>query len=378
MEQERIKSKITRGGGNARNSSVELLRIVSMLFIVISHASFHGGFPKDGSSFQINDLFLDWFTLGNLGVDIFVMITGYYMCEKELKIQRILKLLSQVWFYSLLSLLFGIVIKYKFTIKTVISFLFPTIFSTWWFFTAYFVIMILSPFINTFIDSIDRNKHKICISVMLTMWVVIPTFTNQKMFESEIPQFLMFYLIGAFLKKHPDNIFKNKKIRMCVTIISFGLLFMSSVVFRTLEDYFSFFGGKSILFYYRHSLLIVGASVGLFTMAIYRQPFFSSLINKIASCTFGVYLIHESPIVRSWLWLDIFHNYEYYNSGTLVVRLLLCAAIVFAVCSLIEIIRQKLFGKITLNIIAYIYEKILTLSKQIIKKIDGVLICKSS
>lgn len=210
------------------------------------------------------------------------------------------------------------------------------------------------------------------------MWVVIPTFTNQKMFESEIPQFLMFYLIGAFLKKHPDNIFKNKKIRMCVTIISFGLLFMSSVVFRTLEDYFSFFGGKSILFYYRHSLLIVGASVGLFTMAIYRQPFFSSLINKIASCTFGVYLIHESPIVRSWLWLDIFHNYEYYNSGTLVVRLLLCAAIVFAVCSLIEIIRQKLFGKITLNIIAYIYEKILTLSKQIIKKIDGVLICKSS
>ena len=378
MEKEKIKSKITRGGGNARNSSVELLRIVSMLFIVISHASFHGGFPKDGSSFQINDLFLDWFTLGNLGVDIFVMITGYYMCEKELKIQRILKLLSQVWFYSLLSLLFGIVIKYKFTIKTVISFLFPTIFSTWWFFTAYFVIMILSPFINTFIDSIDRNKHKICISVMLTMWVVIPTFTNQKMFESEIPQFLMFYLIGAFLKKHPDNIFKNKKIRMCVTIISFGLLFMSSVVFRTLEDYFSFFGGKSILFYYRHSLLIVGASVGLFTMAIYRQPFFSSLINKIASCTFGVYLIHESPIVRSWLWLDIFHNYEYYNSGTLVVRLLLCAAIVFAVCSLIEIIRQKLFGKITLNIIAYIYEKILTLSKQIIKKIDGVLICKSS
>lgn len=348
---------------------MELLRIISMLFIVVSHASFHGGFPKDGSSFQINDLFLDWFTLGNLGVDIFVMITGYYMCEKEFKIQRVLKLLSQVWFYSLLSLLFGIIISYKFTIKTIISFLFPTIFSTWWFFTAYFVTLILSPFINIFIDSLDKRKHEICVFVMLTIWVAIPTFTNQIMFGSEIPQFLMFYLIGAFLKKYPDNIFKNKKIRICITVISFGLLFMSSVAFRTLENYFTFFEGKSILFYNRHSLLIVGAGVGLFTMAIYRRPYVNNLINTISSCTFGVYLIHESPIVRNWLWLDVIHNSEFYNSGLLVIRLLLCTTIVFIVCSLIEFIRQKLLGKMTLKALTYIYEKIILLVKRVIKKI---------
>ena len=277
--------------------------------------------------------------------------------------------MSQVWFYSLLSLLFGMIINYKFTIKAIISFLFPTIFSTWWFFTAYFVTLILSPFINVFIDSLDKRKHEICVFVMLTIWVVIPTFTNQKMFGSEIPQFLMFYLIGAFLKKYPDNIFKNKKIRICITVISFGLLFMSSVAFRTLENYFTFFEGKSILFYNRHSLLIVGAGVGLFTMAIYRRPYVNNLINTISSCTFGVYLIHESPIVRNWLWLDVIHNSEFYNSGLLVIRLLLCTTIVFIVCSLIEFIRQKLFGKITLKAITYIYEKIILLVKRVIKKI---------
>ena len=366
MSQDTVKKLVS--GGYTRNSSVELLRIISMLFIVISHASVHGEFPDDGSLFQINDLFLDWFTLGNLGVDIFVMITGYYMCVKELRLQKVLKLLSQVWFYSLISLLFGMMINYKFTIKTIISFLFPTIFSTWWFFTAYFVTMILSPFINNFIDSVDRQKHKTCIFVMMTMWGVIPTFTHQKMFGSEIPEFLMFYLIGAFFRKYPNNMFNNKKVRLYTGLISFGLLFMSSVTFRILDNYLAFFKGLSIFFYYRYSILIIGAGVGFFTMAIYRQPYVNPLINTISSCTFGVYLIHESPIVRKWLWLDVFHNYEYYNSGTLVIRLLSCAVIVFVTCSLMEFIRQKLFGKISLNAVVYIYEKMTLVFKRVIKR----------
>ena len=59
-----------------RNSSLELLRILAMLFIVISHYSVHGGFNLNSINLLFNKVFLQVSTLGNLGVNIFVLISS--------------------------------------------------------------------------------------------------------------------------------------------------------------------------------------------------------------------------------------------------------------------------------------------------------------
>lgn len=68
-----------------RNSSIELLRIISMLMIILSHCCIHG-LDSLSSKYFINNFFTTVFFLGNLGVIIFMLITGYYTIESKFKL----------------------------------------------------------------------------------------------------------------------------------------------------------------------------------------------------------------------------------------------------------------------------------------------------
>ena len=69
-----------------RNSSIELLRIIMMMGVIILHynnSNLGGGYRyvKEGS---LNNYYL--FFLNNLfvyAVDIFIMISGYFLCKTE-------------------------------------------------------------------------------------------------------------------------------------------------------------------------------------------------------------------------------------------------------------------------------------------------------
>ena len=64
-----------------RNSSFELLRIISMLLIVAHHFVVHGNFDLI-SSFSKNVFFLQSLSMfGKFGVNLFVLISGYFSCE---------------------------------------------------------------------------------------------------------------------------------------------------------------------------------------------------------------------------------------------------------------------------------------------------------
>ena len=83
-----------------RNSAVELLRILAMLMIVLSHICVHSGFDSTYSLLTVNRLFVQFGYLGNLGVVLFVLISGYFQCTAGFRPQSISRLLAQVWFYS--------------------------------------------------------------------------------------------------------------------------------------------------------------------------------------------------------------------------------------------------------------------------------------
>ena len=66
-----------------RNSNIELIRIISMLFIVVSHYTVHNGVDNTTLSLGINRFLLEITTLGNIGVILFVLISGYYLIEQR-------------------------------------------------------------------------------------------------------------------------------------------------------------------------------------------------------------------------------------------------------------------------------------------------------
>lgn len=67
-----------------RNSNIELLRIVAMLMIVAHHFSVHGGFSFDPSRISVNLIWIQFLQLGGkVGVDIFILISGYYLVSRK-------------------------------------------------------------------------------------------------------------------------------------------------------------------------------------------------------------------------------------------------------------------------------------------------------
>lgn len=329
-----------------RNSSVELLRIISMLFIVLSHSCVHGGFVNINNEFTFNSVIVQWGTLGNLGVDIFVLISGYYMCRKQLSVSNVTKLLSQVWFYSIL--MFGIcvgIFGYDYSIVELIKVFLPTIFGEYWFFTAYIVLLVFTPFVNKAINAISQYEFKILILTMIMLWVIIPTFTAQRMYGTELLQLLLFYVIGAYFSHYEIIFLKNRRNRYILTAISFGLMFLSTVALDIVAQYIGIFSDRGTIFYERNSLLTLGCAVGLFASAIYKEPYTSKTINKIATNIFGVYLIHDNPVFRYILWQDIIRNQMYFHSDYLIVRIFISVIIVFLACICVEYIRQKTIKK---------------------------------
>ena len=68
-------------------------------------------------------------------------------------------------------------------------------------------------------------------------------------------------------------------------------------------------------------------------------------INVIASATFGVYLIHDHNLVRPFLWLRVFKDAQYQDSLLLIPYSIMAAAMIYAVCTLVDLLRQQTVEK---------------------------------
>ena len=137
-----------------RNSSIELLRIISMLLIVIFHFLSRNFNLYVISNEQINqpnilsEIYLA--QLGALGVPCFMFISGYFGIK--FKQQRFNETLFQCLFYALISFIGYFFISEK-TEWQALLFI-----NYWWFMTSYLTIYVLSPGINYLIENSSSKR----------------------------------------------------------------------------------------------------------------------------------------------------------------------------------------------------------------------------
>ena len=335
---------MTKEKKTTRNSAVELLRILAMAMIVLSHICCHSGFDSTYSVLSVNRLFVQFGYLGNLGVALFVMISGYF--RSSFRVRGLSHLLGQVWFYSLsLFLVCRFVFGYPYMADMLWQVFLPTVYNEYWFFTAYIMLFLLTPFLNQLLDNLTQQQFKTMLTVMLLLWSVLPTLTEQYLYAAELPQFLMYYCLGAYFRMYPDNVFRKKGLRWTAAVGSMVLLYGLTVVLGYCERFTPEAFGASARFYDRNSLLILTAAVGMFTLAVNAKPFTSRFVNTLGGCTFGVYLIHDNPAIRALLWQKWLYWGAYFTSGSFIPRLVASVVLVYLVCTGVEWLRQKTVAK---------------------------------
>ena len=361
-----------------RNSSIELLRILSMFAIVIHHYAVHGTLNSDHynpaiiNTLRIN-LFLHY--LGKVGVCCFVIIGAYFLCEKRFNFRRPINLIITMVFYS-----FGIylVLKYGFhtgiwgadtPARTWLPFPLP---SGYWFVYAYIVMLLAMPCLNIIINNLTQRKLLLLIIGLFILWSIIPAgiwmFGTKPDTSVEdfgytyTTYFFLLYFVGAYLRKYRNFFWDSTSMTGIIAIVTMTIAVLLTFLVN----------GQQSLYYYEDIVGTNGPIVlisATFVFAFFRNIQLNSrFINYIAGSMFGVYLIHEDSFIRPLIWQKFISSDKVASSAPMYLRqAIIYSLIVFIVCMLLDILVRRIL----------IEKPIANISKRISLWIDRILMGKS-
>lgn len=361
-----------------RDSNIELLRIVSMLLILAHHFSVHGDFDFLETSFTMNRLWVQFLQIGGkIGVNIFVIISGYFLITSNgIKVSKVLKLWLQLLFYSvLLYAVFVLAGVEVFSIKGLIENTLPVIFTRWWFASTYFVLYLLSPYINKLLNSLSKSEYQSFLVLLTIFWCIIPTLTTNSFQSNPLIWFIYLYSMAGYIRLYRllDSI-RTKTCLLIAFIISM-LTYLSVVFFdllglglkvSALSEHASYLFGMQKL----PALLI---SIFLFLGFSKLEIGSIKIVNIVASASFGVYLIHDNNYVRVFLWQTLFKNASFAYSNKLIPYSILTILMVYIACTVIELVRIYLIEKSYMPMIDNISEKIEKNIDKFVERISSML-----
>lgn len=321
-----------------------------MVMIVFHHFAIHGKFIWKASDITIPHF---WYNLivmgGKIGVDVFVLISGYFLITSHSKIfnlKRILKLWGQVIFYSIsIFVIFTLFGGYDYGIKKAINSVFPITFGTWGFASTYFVMYLLHPFLNMFLNGLSKKNYQSLLVMFVVIWSLIPTFTTSNFQSNSLCWFVTLYAIAGYARLYGFSQKFTTKVYFVLCGVFLVLTYFSSVVFTILGARWMVFSTHGTYFYGSQMLSVLLISITLFMAFATLKMDYHKWINILASATFGVFLIHDNNLVRPFLWVDVFQNAQYKNSLFLIPYSIIVVVLVYIVCSGIDLLRKKFLEK---------------------------------
>ena len=284
---------------------------------------------------------------GKTGINCFVLITGYFMCTSKITKKKFLKLLGEIYFYKIVLWCLFLFTGYEpFSMKEFLKMIFP-LFTVADNFTGGFLLFYLSiPFLNKLIHALTEKEHLGLMAWCLSVYVLLPSFVKANVVFNYITWFSILYIIASYLRLYPQQWMSSTKITGLLTA-SLGLSWGSVLVLARLSRIIGMNIWISCFFVSDSNkvlALATGISAFLFFKSLkmnYHKP-----INAIAASTFGVLCIHaNSDTMRRWLWHDVCNHVGSYKTGNIVIHAVVSVAIIYAICTVIDMMRIRLSKK---------------------------------
>ncbi len=340
-----------------RNFGIDALKILSMLMVVILHVLSHGGLSFAASD-GVNKEAVQILTIAaKCAVNIFALTTGYLMVGRKFRAARIISLWLQVFFYALLfNVVLAVFVPNTVGGKEIIKSFVPVLTGMWWYFTAYFVLSLLIPFINKMLADSSKKQACFLVGIILFLFSIVETVFSCSVYGVQngytIVWIVSMYIIGAVIKQHA--LFDKLKKRWCA-LAYFGcvaITWLSTVVLQS--EFFASMGRNPYMLQEYTSPTVVVMAVAL--LLLFSKMRFGTNAQKVlkfaSPLSFAVYIIHEHPAVR-----------EIFVSGRTAFlagkNIFVLVGAVFGIAVLVvvggivaDFLRVKLFGLIKINALA--------------------------
>ncbi|MDO4921678.1 MAG: acyltransferase [Phascolarctobacterium sp.] len=339
-----------------RNYGLDLLRITAMFMVLLLHILGQGGIlkalPPPETKIHFSKFAAAWLVeiFAYCAVNCYAILTGYNYFGKAIKFAKIMIFWLQVLFYttgiSLIFWLSGNNIPKNIWLASLL----PVTYGVYWYVTAYFGLFLLMPILNQGLVGVDRQKLKrymiilfVFVSVLPTLFMKDPYILNR---GYSLIWLLLLFLLGGAIRKLDvvNNVSSVFAMKMFFTSVIFTWIW--KIAFDILTKYIALKINPANIFIKYTSPTIIFSGVFLFILFAkikVSNERFKNLIKFFAPAAFGIYLIHLHPLI----WKGIFRGFSagFIKSHVLMMlaKILLSAILIYLSCTLIEIIRIKLF-----------------------------------
>lgn len=277
-----------------RNSSIELYRIIATFAVLIIH--FNGWFVGDWplpeydihnpTLFRTTQLIVTPATI--ICVNMFVIISGYF--SLKLKLSSILKLCIYLALIYVPLYILKCVSEREFSLIAFIDRFF-VVSHAGYFIQCYFMLIVISPVLNAFIEKYGRAIIKwVLLFWVLEFWFGCIMDVEELGYRGghSVIHFALMYMIARCIKLYEDEI---KKINPWVWVFGY--------VFFTLLDVAFYLWGIKWCWDFTSPCLVI-SSVCTFLPFLYKT-YYNKFINWIASGTLAVYILHLTSRIQSFL-----------------------------------------------------------------------------
>ena len=333
-----------------RQSGIELFRIISMLLIVAHHYVVNSG-VLDVISLNptsVNSIFLYIFGgWGKIGINCFVLITGYFMCTSKISAKKFLKLLFEIELYKIIIYLIFVLTGYEqISLTGIVKAILPITAVAQNFTGCFLIFFLLIPFLNMLIKSMSKRQHAFLLVVLLTVYSLIATLPKFYVVMNYVSWFIVLYFVASFIRLYPIKLYEKTLFWGIATAICFILCALSVAVMAWLSTKYDF--AKDKIYYFvsdsnKLSALIMAICAFMFFKNLKFQ---SKFINGVASTMFGVLLIHaNSDTMRKWLWGDVIKAAQSVLGENAILHAIISVVVIFVVCIIIDYLRILLIEK---------------------------------
>lgn len=335
-----------------RDSNLELYRLLAMFLIIAHHYVVNSGLTAMDGPVYANLLswrsqFLLMFgAFGKIGINCFVLITGYFMCTSHISAKKFMKLLLTVVFYKLLiPSIFWITGYEPFTAGALINALLPFKAIAQNFVGTFLVFFLCIPFLNILIRNLTEKQHVLLILLCAFIYILFGSVSYFSVTMNYVSWYMVLYFIASYIRLYPKAIYRRTALwglvsLGCVALVLGKVVVCSWLCVRQHRHISYVFVSDS-----NHILAVLtGISSFLFFKNWNCRQ--SRLVNTLSATCFGVLLIHANGAsMRQWLWYDVCQNLRFYSSRWVILHAIGCVVIIFVVCMGLELLRLKLVEK---------------------------------
>ena len=330
--------------GKERQANLELLRILCMLLIIGDHLTGQSGIA-DYTTLPSSFAFCLIGCGSRIACSVFVLIGGWFLCEQPYKTRRPLSLWLSLWLYTvpvtLLCKLAGLDVSWG-ALRWAA---FPASTRQLWFISDYLLLLLCVPLLNRLLRGLSRPAHRGLLAVLAVPLIVYPTLFGENGAVSDTAwMFLYEYLLIAYLRRWPDNRLAHLlQHRAAALGLGLGLPLLNTILRAVLETR-GLTDGKAFQYmaYYRTALGALPnllAALALFYLFKGLDLGCVRWVNALAGTTLGVYILHQVPAFRGFLWNGLLQAEAHHGSAGYT---LLAILAVFLGCAAVDALRTAL------------------------------------